>query len=226
MSFEIVPERPRDAALIEPLLDRTFGFERRQTTVYRLREGVAPIAALGFVALALDRIGIDRTRIAGSVDPVNPVYTSKVEQIHAVDGIADGESNQPRSALAGGLLGSLRFWPIRIGPAPALLLGPVAVEPALQGAGIGRGLVRHGLARAQRSGERICVVVGAPAYYAPFGFRNAGAHGLILPGPVAPERFQVLEIVPGALDGVSGLVGHGENPAPDSERRRAKGLHA
>ncbi len=89
MSFEIVPERPRDAALIEPLLDRTFGFERRQKTVYRLREGVAPIAALGFVALAPD----------------------------------------------GGLLGSLRFWPIRIGAAPALLLGPLAVEPALQGAG-------------------------------------------------------------------------------------------
>ncbi len=35
----------------------------------------------------------------GSIDPVNPVYTDKVEQIHAVDGIADGDSHQPRSAL-------------------------------------------------------------------------------------------------------------------------------
>ena len=43
------------------------------------------------------------------------------------------------------------------------------------------------------------VVVGAPAYYAPFGFENAGGHGLILPGPVEPERFQVIEIVPDAL---------------------------
>ncbi len=41
----------------------------------------------------LDRIGIDRTHIAGSIDPVNPVYINKVEQIHAVDGIADGDSN-------------------------------------------------------------------------------------------------------------------------------------
>ncbi len=34
---------------------------------------------------ALDRIRIDRTHIAGSIDPVNPVYIYKVEQIHAVD---------------------------------------------------------------------------------------------------------------------------------------------
>ena len=175
MSFEIVPERRRDAALIEPLLDRTFGFERRQKTVYRLREGVAPIAALGFVALAPD----------------------------------------------GGLLGSLRFWPIRIGPAPALLLGPVAVEPALQGAGIGRGLVHHGLTRAKRWGARLCVVVGEPAYYAPFGFRNAGAAGLILPGPVEPERFQVLEIAPEARAGMSGLIARVEADSQQSKRRRA-----
>ncbi len=53
--------------------------------------------------LSLDRIRIDRTHIVGSIDPVNPAYIYKVEQIHAVDGIADGDSNQPRSAL--GLLG-------------------------------------------------------------------------------------------------------------------------
>jgi hypothetical protein len=50
-------------------------------------------------AVVLDRIGIDRSHIAGSIDPVNPVTSNKVEQIHAVDGIADGDSNQPRSAL-------------------------------------------------------------------------------------------------------------------------------
>jgi hypothetical protein len=33
-------------------------------------------------AAALDRIRIDRTHIAGSIDSVNPVYTNKLEQIH------------------------------------------------------------------------------------------------------------------------------------------------
>ncbi len=49
--------------------------------------------------LGLDRIRIDRTHIAGPIDPVIPVYINKVEQIHAVGGIADGDSDQSRSAL-------------------------------------------------------------------------------------------------------------------------------
>ena len=48
----------------------------------------------------LDRIGVDRTEVADSIDPVNSATIDKVEQIHAVGGIADDDSNQPRSALA------------------------------------------------------------------------------------------------------------------------------
>ena len=48
---------------------------------------------------ALDRIRIDRTHTVGSINPVSPIYINKVEQIHAVDGIADGDSHRPRSAL-------------------------------------------------------------------------------------------------------------------------------
>lgn len=47
-----------------------------------------------------DRTRIDGTGDPGSIDPVNLVTTPKVEQIHAVDGIAGGDSMQPRSALA------------------------------------------------------------------------------------------------------------------------------
>ncbi len=60
--------------------------------------GILPVLT-GLIAALLDRIRIDRTHIVGSIDPVNPVYIYKVEQIHAVDGIADGDSHQPRSAL-------------------------------------------------------------------------------------------------------------------------------
>src|SRR3546814_8826501 len=52
MSFTIVPERPQDAALISPLLDRTFGFDRIRKTVYRLRAHLAPLPALRFSAVA------------------------------------------------------------------------------------------------------------------------------------------------------------------------------
>ncbi len=43
----------------------------------------------------LGRIRIDRTHIVCSIDPVNPVYIYKVEQIHAVDGIAVGDPINP-----------------------------------------------------------------------------------------------------------------------------------
>ena len=40
--FEIVAERPQDAAPREALLDLVFGAERQKRTVYRLRGGTAP----------------------------------------------------------------------------------------------------------------------------------------------------------------------------------------
>ena len=175
MIFEIIAEQAQHAALIEPLLDRTFGPDRHVKTVYRLREGVAPLADLCFVA----------------VDP------------------------------PGELLASLRFWPVRIAHMTAILLGPLAVEPSLQGRGIGRSLVRHGLNRARQLGYSVCVVVGEPEYYGPFGFANATAAGLLLPGPVDPQRFQVLELDPGSLQDLGGLIGRAEAVAPVMRRRTA-----
>ena len=107
---------------------------------------------------------------------------------------------------SGRLTASIRFWPILVETAPAILLGPLAVEPALQGRGIGKALVGHGLQAARQSGHEICIVVGGPEYYGPYGFVSAPAAGLILPGPVDPRRFQVLEIRPGALEGLRGLI--------------------
>lgn len=90
------------------------------------------------------------------------------------------------------LVASLRFWPVLVGQsAPALLLGPLVVAPDRQGVGLGKRLVRHGLDQVTRDGWRLCLVVGGPNYYAPFGFEPATPWGLVLPGPVALERFQV-----------------------------------
>jgi putative acetyltransferase len=50
-------------------------------------------------------------------------------------------------------------------------LGPVAVVPKRQRAGIGSALIRSGLAQLRVQGSRGCVVLGDPAYYHRFGFR-------------------------------------------------------
>ncbi|WP_119168959.1 GNAT family N-acetyltransferase [Algihabitans albus] len=177
MSYEIQQATPADDAQIEALLDRTFGYDRKQRTSYRLRDGIAPLPRLSFVARHAD----------------------------------------------GGLLASIRYWPIRIARTPAILLGPLAVEPALQGQGYGKALVRHSLSEAKRQGHRLCVVIGAPGYYEPFGFVSAPAAGLVMPGPVAPERFQVLALRAGALAGLHGVLGRTDAADPESDRapRRA-----
>lgn len=50
-------EEPRHDAAIEALLDRSFGPDRFKKTAYKLREGVAPIPELGFVAIEHDELG-------------------------------------------------------------------------------------------------------------------------------------------------------------------------
>jgi len=112
-------------------------------------------------------------------------------------------------AEKGKLLASLRFWPIAIGKAqtPAVLLGPLAVQPALRGLGYGKALMRHGIAQARALGHTLIVLVGDPEYYNPFGFTRDQALSLSLPGPVEQRRFLALALEPGALEGVGGMIG-------------------
>src|SRR4051794_11990366 len=47
------------------------------------------------------------------------------------------------------LVGAIRYWRLLLDDTPALLLGPLAIEPRLRGQGIGRALVRESLALAR-----------------------------------------------------------------------------
>ena len=78
-------------------------------------------------------------------------------------------------------------------------LGPVAVRPDRQGAGIGSALIRDGLERLDHMGAAGCVLVGEPGYYGRFGF--AADEGLLYPG-VPPEYFQALSFTAGKPRGV------------------------
>ena len=74
--------------------------------------------------------------------------------------------------LRGSVVGQAAFSPAR-GTDPAqrwYALGPVAVLPSHQGAGIGTRLVREGLQSISNLGAEGCIVVGDPAYYTRFGF--------------------------------------------------------
>ncbi|MFE1599092.1 GNAT family N-acetyltransferase [Methylobacterium sp. ID0610] len=117
--------------------------------------------------------------------------------------------------LDGRVVGTVRLWNVAAGPdRPSLMLGPLAVEPDLQGHGVGGRLMRAALARAAALGHRSVILVGDAPYYARFGFTTEAVGTLCLPGPYARDRFQGLELVPGALAGADGLVQATGRPAP------------
>src|SRR5215831_4125184 len=53
------------------------------------------------------------------------------------------------------LVGSVRLTPICIGETPALLLGPLTVEPPFRERGIGRALIERALKDAQSAGHKL-----------------------------------------------------------------------
>lgn len=127
--------------------------------------------------------------------------------------LREGETPAPGLSFValgddGKLIGAVSFWHLFIGDTgtQALLLGPLAVSPVLQGKGVGRALMHHGLDLAKEMGHRLVVLVGDEPYYARVGFAKLPEGRLILPGPVDPARFLYLELQPGALDAAEGLV--------------------
>lgn len=140
-TWSIRHEAAADAPLVEALNADSFGPGRFAKSAYRLREGVAMVADLAFVA----------------VDE-------------------------------GVLRGSVRFWPIAVGGAPALLLGPLAVETERRGRGMGIALMRTGIEAARAQGWGAILLVGDEPYYARVGFSRIPPGQVIFPGPVDPNR--------------------------------------
>jgi putative acetyltransferase len=91
----------------------------------------------------------------------------------------------------GRLIGHIAFSPVRIsdGTPDWYGLGPVSVQPAFQRQGVGKVLIREGLAELQRMGAAGCCLVGHPDYYPKFGFCHPT--GLVMEG-VPPEVFFAL----------------------------------
>jgi putative acetyltransferase len=85
-------------------------------------------------------------------------------------------------------------------------LAPVSVLPEHQSLGIGSALVRAGLARCGELGLAAVVVLGHARYYPRFGFHPAQELGLSCEYDVPAGVFQALELAPGSLRGVAGVV--------------------
>jgi putative acetyltransferase len=106
--------------------------------------------------------------------------------------------------IVGHVLFSRTLIDAAIEPVLSVALAPLAVLPVDQRRGVGSQLIRFGLDWLRTRGERSVLVLGHPQYYPRFGFSTARARLLTTPFPA--EAFMALELVPGALDGIRGVV--------------------
>ena len=104
------------------------------------------------------------------------------------------------------LVGSVRLTPIRIGNTPALMLGPLTIEPPFRDRGIGKAMMERALGDAKAQGYKLVVLVGDAPYYARVGFKRVPNGAIKMPGPADPARILAAELTEGALAGVSGVV--------------------
>lgn len=112
------------------------------------------------------------------------------------------------------LVGTLQSWPVLLTSdtpdamsQPLIMVGPVAVLPEHQRAGIGRTLMEHLVKAADASGEDALMLIGDPEYYDRlFGFNAAETGGWDVPGPV--ERHRLLaRLTSRRLHGLKGMLG-------------------
>ena len=122
------------------------------------------------------------------------------------------EGNHPYTALSfvvrdgGEVVASVRLWPVRIGERPALLLGPIAVDPRLRHQGLGHALVEQACAAAEADGHALVVLVGDASFFGRLGFEVLPTGRIRMPGPADPGRVLVKALRPGTLDGLEGEV--------------------
>ena len=125
---------------------------------------------------------------------------------------------------SGAVIGTVRLWHIKAdGLSDALMLGPLAVDPAFQGLGIGGALMKAAIQHAAKAAFAAIILVGDPEYYARFGFEDTPAASLTMPGPFERHRLLALELQAGALSNAKGLIepSGAKTTAPKARRKIA-----
>ncbi|MBN2549294.1 MAG: N-acetyltransferase [Anaerolineales bacterium] len=147
-----------------------------------------------------------------AIHRINELAFGRPQEADIVDKLRDScpEFLSLVAAMGGQVVGHILFTPITIEGSDrtgGMALGPLAVMPEIQKQGIGSRLTIEGLEILRRAGCPYVIVLGHPEYYPRFGFVPASKFGLVSQWESVPdEAFMALELIPGALAGVSGVA--------------------
>lgn len=92
----------------------------------------------------------------------------------------------------------------RSGEREVLCFGPLAVDPAFQGQGVGGALIERTKTLSRELGYKAILIFGDPEYYSRFGFIPAERYGVGTSWGVYIISLQALELQPGALEDCAG----------------------
>lgn len=133
-------------------------------------------------------------------------YAKTSERVRERGALAEPSLSRVALNDAGAVIGVCRIWRVSAG-VPAYFLGPLAVDPAAQSAGVGLELARACVnASRAAGGAGAMLLVGAEPFFSPLGFSVIPKDRVKLPGPVNPARHLWLELRPGGLDKLAGEV--------------------
>jgi putative acetyltransferase len=155
----------------------------------------------------------EKPRDYAGVHEVNRLAFRRESEARLIESLRGSPGFVPGLSLVavGGknVVGHILFSPVSIetpdGEFPALVMAPMAVRPE-QKEDINFKLMRQGLKECQRLGHRCVVAIGALEDYTRFGFTPAHRMGLRPSFRIPVGDLMVLELTPGALDGVKGTV--------------------
>ena len=104
----------------------------------------------------------------------------------------------------GELVGCVRQSAVSVGDAPAVFLGPIAVELSHRKHGLGAALVKAACGAAAAAGHDLIVLVGDVPFFGPLGF--VAAPKVAMPGPVDQRRVMMKALKSGAHQDLAGAV--------------------
>lgn len=109
----------------------------------------------------------------------------------------------------------------RGGEREVLCFGPLAVDPAFQGQGVGGALIERTKTLARELGYKAILIFGDPEYYSRFGFVPAERYGVGTSWGVYIISLQALELQPGALEDCEGYFEESRDYQIDPEASAA-----